>query len=181
MLLQQPLWVMQFLSLWAKPSLSNMVTKQKATRWVNHHNTYGHRQSDNYITQLISVFFSLFCRSWWLWVSVIHLEVFSSVFQFVLLCLAVSYRKAQEARHRQDKCICTYLRKHAFIHVCSSHCVCLDGRSSVWCNSTGDSTKVRLTFSGAAQGMYKQSSVQTMSQITKLFLLNIDSLYWHEL
>lgn len=53
----------------------------------------------------------------------------------------------------------------------SSHCVCLDCRSSVWCNSTGDGTKVRLTFSGAAQGMYKQSSVQTMSQITKLFLL----------
>lgn len=63
---------------------------------------------------------------------------------------------------------------HASIY--SSHCVTLDCRSSVWCYSTGDRTKVRLTFSRAAQGMCKQSSVSTVHQITNLFVLYIDSL-----
>lgn len=98
--------------------------------------------------------------------------MFFSLFFYVSQSHTGKHRRQDTGKTNAFVHICVCM--HLYIYVCSSHCVCLDGRSSVWCNSTGDSTKVRLTFSGAAQGMYKQSSVRTMSQITKLFLLNID-------
>lgn len=112
-------------------------------------------------------------------------NTFGGFFQCFSVCSSMSRSLIQEstggktqARQMHFKCI----SMNAFVYtsVCSWHCVVLDCWSSVWCNCTGDGTKVRLTFSRAAQGMCQQTSVRSVSQIANLFVLYLDSLFWYE-
>lgn len=97
----------------------------------------------------------------------------------VFFGLSFNVSQSHTGKHRRQdtgktNALVQTLWMHAFIYllyVCSSHCIVLDRRSSVCCNSTGDGTKVRLTFSRAAQGMCQQTSVRSISPITNLFVL----------
>ncbi len=97
-------------------------------------------------------------------------------FQCFSVCPSMSRSLIQESTGGKTQARQMHLYKlygcmHLYIlYVCSSHCIVSDRRGSVCCNSTGDGTKVRLTFSRAAQGMCQQTSVRSVSSITNLFV-----------